>query len=205
MLTYLVVRDAHSRLSFTTQWEGLHLSTISFRSILVSWYVIHSKPNKEEFLYDQLCTRNIDAYYPSINVNPVNPRARKRMPYFPGYLFVSANLNAIGSTTLRWMPGAIGLVDFGGEPASIPDELLQRIRHIVDRLNSIGKDRISKFKHGDRVTIQSGPFAGYHAIFDSRLPGYERVRVLMQMLRDRQIGVELSVGQIKHLEKRQSR
>ena len=165
------------------------------------WYVIHSKPNKEELLYEQLCLRKVDAYYPSIKVRPVNPRARKRKPYFPGYLFVNTDLEAIGTSALRWMPGAIGLVDFGGDPASIPDELLQTIRHNVEHVNGVAEKQKTNFKPGDSVTIQSGPFAGYRAIFDSRLPGRERVRVLMQMLWDRQVGVELSVGQIKHIKK----
>jgi transcriptional antiterminator RfaH len=182
-----------------------YLTTLNFRSTLVPWYVIHSKPNKEELLYEQLCIRKVDAYYPSIKVHPKNPHARKRKPYFPGYLFVNADLGAIGLATLRWMPGAIGLVDFGGQPASIPDEMLQTIRRNVDRANGIAERKHTKFKPGDRVTIQSGPLAGYRAIFDSRLPGRERVRVLMQMLWDRQVNVELSVGQIELLEKHQSR
>ena len=161
------------------------------------WYVIHSKPNKEELLYEQLCIRKVETYYPSIKVHPVNPRARKTKPYFPGYLFVNADLDEIGTSNLRWMPGAIGLVDFGGEPASVSDELLQTLQHKVELVNALDGKQSSKFKPGDSVTIQSGPFAGYHAIFDSRLPGRERVRVLMQMLRDRQVGVELSPGQIE--------
>ena len=55
------------------------------------WYVMQSKPNKEELLYEQLRTRDIDAYYPCIKVQPVNPRARKLKPYFPGYLFIKVD------------------------------------------------------------------------------------------------------------------
>lgn len=169
------------------------------------WYVMHSKPNKEELLYEQLCIRKIVAYFPYIRVQPVNPRARKRKPYFPGYLFIKADLDAIGPSTLKWMPGASGLVHFGSEPASVPDELLQVIRHKLEQVNVVDKDQSKKFRSGDIVTIQSGSFAGYHAIFDSHLPGHERVRILLKMLSDRQIGMELSVGKIKHLEQQQSR
>lgn len=163
------------------------------------WYVMHSKPNKEELLYEQLRIREIDAYYPRIKVQPVNPRARKRKPYFPGYLFIKADLDVLGASILRWMPGALGLVDFGSEPASVPDELLQAIQQKVEQVNALDEKPVEKFKSGEVVTIQSGPFAGYQAIFDSHLPGQERVRVLMELLWDRQIGVELSSGQIKHL------
>lgn len=164
------------------------------------WYVMHSKPNKEELLYEQLRSRNIDTYYPRIKVQPVNPRARKRKPYFPGYLFIKADLDALGPSTLRWMPGALGLVDFGSNPASVPDELLQAIQKKVEHINKLDENQAERFRAGEVVTIQTGPFAGYHAIFESRLPGHERVRVLLQMLSDRQVGVELRAGQIRHQE-----
>jgi transcription antitermination factor NusG len=169
------------------------------------WYVMHSKPNKEELLYEQLRSRNIDTYYPRIKVQPVNPRARKRKPYFPGYLFIKADLDALGPSTLRWMPGALGLVDFGSNPASVPDELLQAIQKKVEHINKLDENQAERFRAGEVVTIQTGPFAGYHAIFDSRLPGHERVRVLLQMLSDRQVGVEHRAGQIRHQEQHHPR
>jgi transcription antitermination factor NusG len=158
---------------------------------------MHSKPNKEELLYEQLRIREIDAYYPRIQVQPVNPRSRKRKPYFPGYLFIHVDLETLGSSTLKWMPGAQGLVDFGSDPASVPDELLQAIRKKVEQANTAG-DQFNQFKPGEIVRIQTGPFAGYEAIFDARLPGQERVRVLLRLLSDRQVGVELSAKQLKH-------
>lgn len=164
----------------------------------MSWYVMHSKPNKEELLYEQLRLRAIDAYFPRIKVQPANPRARKRKPYFPGYLFVRADLDILGTSTLKWMPGALGLVDFGNHPASVPDELLQAIRERVDKANVIDGKRAETFRSGEKVTIQSGPFAGYQAIFDTCIPGQERVHVLLRLLSDREVGLELSAEQIIH-------
>jgi transcriptional antiterminator RfaH len=48
------------------------------------------------------------------------------------------------------------------------------------------------------VLISDGPFAGYEAIFDARISGSERVRVLLQLLNNqRQVPVELDASQIK--------
>ena len=45
-----------------------------------SWYVLHSKPRKEEFLLDQLRLHGFESYCPLVRVATVNPRARKVRP-----------------------------------------------------------------------------------------------------------------------------
>lgn len=164
---------------------------------MLRWYVIQSKPQKESFLNDQLSLRGIETYYPKIRVNPVNPRSKKVKPYFPGYLFLRVDLEKVGSSTLNWIPGASSLVSYGDEPAFVSDTLVQSIRRRIDDRKIAGKD---VFKHGDEITIHSGPFMGYRAIFDSRLKGNERVRVLLEMLQDRRVCVELSRGQIERIQ-----
>jgi transcriptional antiterminator RfaH len=64
-------------------------------------------------------------------------------------------------------------------------------------VNANGNELLTRLKPGDRVVIQDGPFAGYEAIFDVRLRGAERVRVLLQLLRDRCVRVNLRVSQIR--------
>lgn len=161
------------------------------------WYVMHSKTNKEEFLYEQLRSQDIDAYYPFIRVNPVNPRAKKTKPYFPGYLFIRVDLEKIGTSMLKWAPGSIGLVRFGGEYARVPDFVIEEIRRNLEIINANGNKKPQRFKSGDVVEIRSKPFDKYQAIFDSHIPGRERVRVLLQLLNDRQISVELSPEEIE--------
>ena len=167
---------------------------------MLHWYVIQSKPQKESFLTEQLCLRGIETYYPKIRIKPVNPRSKKVKPYFPGYLFVRVDLEKVGFSTLNWIPGASKLVSYGGEPAFVPDILIQSIRRRIGGSEFSGNDSVQNLKHGDIVTIQSGPFTGYRAIFDSRLKGNERVRVLLEMLQDRQVCVELSGGQVERIQ-----
>ena len=161
-----------------------------------SWYVLHSHPNKEDLLWQQLLAREIEVFYPRIQANPVNPRARKIKPYFPGYLFVCADLEQLGLSTLQWMPYGTGLVMFGGEPSALAENIVQLIQQRVDEINAAGGEVLDALKPGDRVVIQDGPFEGYEGIFDMRLSGKERVRVLLQMLGARKVPVELKAGQI---------
>lgn len=161
-----------------------------------SWYVIRSKPNKEDFLARQLSAYGIKVYYPCVRVNPVNPRARKLKAYFPGYLFVQVDLETVSISTLHWMPGAVNLVSFDGLPASVPETLISAIERQVDHINTSQKNMLLGLKPGDAVSIQDGPFAGYEAIFDGQISGRERVRVLLTFLQNRQIPVEVRQNQI---------
>jgi transcriptional antiterminator RfaH len=167
------------------------------------WYVLHSKPRKEEFLLDQLRLSGFEAYCPHVRVLTVNPRARKIRPYFPGYVFLQADLGKNKASSLQWMPGATGFVSFDGIPARVPDGLIPILRQRVDEVNASGGELLHELKSGDQVRVVEGPFAGYEAIFDVRLPGTERVRVLLKLLQQRrQLPVELDAGQIKKMMKR---
>jgi transcription antitermination factor NusG len=161
-----------------------------------NWYALRSKTNKEEFLWRNLEAQGIESYYPRIRVKPVNPRARTVKPFFPGYLFVRADLSAVGSVWFDRMPDAIGLVNFGGEPAEVDASLVAAIQKRVDTLPVQGTTEMA-FRRGELVLISGGPFAGYTALFDMRLPGRERVRVLLQFLANRMIPVELAPSQLK--------
>jgi transcriptional antiterminator RfaH len=155
---------------------------------------MRSKPRKEEILWRQLRAEKVEVFYPRIKVQPVNPRARKVRPYFPGYLFIRTDLDEVGLSTFRWMPHAIGMVTFGGEPAHVPDDLINTLRRRVDEINEAGGEFFDGLQKGDYVKITAGPFKDYEAIFDARLDGQERVRVLLQLLSDRSIPVELDAN-----------
>lgn len=160
----------------------------------MNWYVLRSKPNKETLLWEQLCIRKVEAFHPQIRVQTVNPRARQVRAYFPGYVFVRVDLAQIGLSSLQWMPGAVGLVSFDNQPSMVPDALIHAIRKRVDEINGAGGEIFHRLKHGDPVQIQSGPFAGWEAIFDARLPGTERVRVLLKLLEGRSAKLEVPAG-----------
>jgi len=160
------------------------------------WYVIHSKYRNEDLLWRQFCSRNIEVYYPCICAPSAQPRARKVKPYFPGYLFIHTDLEIVGTSTLQWIPGAVGLVHFGGEPAFVSDEILNAIRARINEINRARTQALKDLNTGAEIAVHSGPFAGYHGIFDAYISGSERVTVFLKFIRDQQVRVELPVGQI---------
>ena len=166
---------------------------------MLRWYVMQSKPRKEAFLRERLRIQRIDAYLPSIRVKPVNPRARKELPFFPGYLFVNVDLEEISASELRRMPGATGIVCYGGEPASIGDALIRAIQEQIDDITESNTQSVNRFASGDWVVIKDGPFVNYKAMFDCRLSGQDRVRVLLELLQGQKIRLELSAQQLQPL------
>lgn len=162
------------------------------------WYVIRAKPRRERFVHDQLNGQGLEVFFPAVKVHPVNPRSAKERAYFPGYLFVHLDLAAVGANRLRWLPSVVGLLEFGGEPAVVPEALVTQLKHRVASIQAAGGLVFADLKKGDPVKITSGPFAGYEAIFDLRLKGADRVRVLLDLLR-RQVPVELDSASIRKL------
>ncbi len=112
------------------------------------WYAIQSKTRKEELLCEQLSIREIETFFPRIRVKPVNPRARKIKPYFPGYVFGSVDLEHIGRSGLDWIPGAIGLVNFGGEPTPVPDHIISSLQQHLEIINAAAYNGVEKFRRG---------------------------------------------------------
>jgi transcriptional antiterminator RfaH len=164
----------------------------------LNWYAVRSKPRKEDVLWKQLQVQGYEVFYPRLRVHTVNPRARQVKAYFPGYMFVQADLVQTGLSAFKWMPHSLGLVAFGDEPSIVPENLIYAIQRRVEEIASAGGELFDGLRSGDSVVISDGPFAGYEAIFDTRLPGSQRVRVLLQLLTNqRVIPVELQAGQIK--------
>jgi transcription antitermination factor NusG len=155
------------------------------------WYVAHSKPRNEELLWKQFCLRNFEAYYPCIKVQTVNPRARQVQPYFPGYLFVHVDLDLIGKSAVEWVPGGVGLVSFGDEPAVVSGGLINAIKQRIEILERAPEENVIPLFKDDNVAINAGVFIGYEGVFDAHLSGTDRVRILLSLLDNRLIPVEL--------------
>jgi transcription elongation factor/antiterminator RfaH len=165
--------------------------------MITQWYVLHVKPHKERAVTRLLQAREVDVYFPVLKVKPVNPRSRKERPFFPGYLFVQIDLADQKAGSLQWVEGTHGLVQIGGEPARVPEQLIQALRQRLDDINAAGGLARASLKRGDRVRIVSGPFEGYEAIFDVRLSGKDRVQVLLTFLNDQPKRLQLDVTDIE--------
>ncbi len=161
-----------------------------------AWHVLHSKPHKENQLNAYLQAQGHEVFYPTLKVQPVNPRSSKIRPYFPGYMFIHVDIDEVGISALQWVPGANRLVAFDGCPATIPEHVIRELKSRIAKIEAAGGLALEGLKRGDVVEIINGPFAGYEAIFDMRLSGNERVQVLLDIL-GRQVRVKVLTGSIE--------
>lgn len=174
-------------------------------SLSVHWYVIHSHTNKEESLKRQLELKGITYFYPTLRVQPVNPRSRKIRPFFPGYLFVALDLGQTNATDLQWMPYTVGLVSFGGEPARVPQNIIEALKKKLSDLNEKPHCANDELLPGDAVIVQDGPLEGFEGIFHAHLTGRERVQILLKLLSNQSVPVDLPDWQVAPRKKKPAR
>jgi hypothetical protein len=155
------------------------------------WYVLRSKPNKEEFFWGQLMAHFIEVYYPCIRAKAANPHAHKDKPFLPGHLFIHVDLQDNPPAFLEGMPGSRGLVMDDTEPAVVPDGLIAAIRRLVNQINGTGGEEIPGAPAGQAHAIENLGLTGYEALFDGCLSGEERVHRLHRLLRGEWLPVEL--------------
>lgn len=171
-----------------------HLQPGESNSMSAPWYVLHTKPRKERWVWEELCRRGIDSYFPRLRLSERN----RWQPYFPRYLFVRFADVTAELQRCRWMPNTIGLVHLGGEPATISDGTLNQLRRRIEEDHAtLGEHRTREFKAGDPVQICGGLFEGYEGLFDRYMSCEERVQVLMRMLGDRMLRVDVTVRNVR--------
>ena len=147
------------------------------------WYAIQTKPRKEFFACSALTSiAGAQTYLPTLRVKPVNPRSRKLRPFFPGYLFVYVDLAQVGLSAIRWVPGVVRMVGCGDKPVSIPSLVIEQIRRRVPQVQEEDPFGLGQFRRGDRVRVTVGPFEGFEGMFDTRLRGQTRARILVEFL-----------------------
>jgi transcriptional antiterminator RfaH len=148
------------------------------------WYALHTKPRQEEQVREQLENRGLEAYLPSLVVAAARQRAttQRAKPFFPRYLFARLDLETIPLSSIVYMPGMSTVVSFGGEPATVPDAVVDYLRQRLARIDSPGFLEGAPLRQGDPLRVTSGPLRDLSAIFDRPLSPDGRVRVLVKLM-----------------------
>ena len=137
----------------------------------MDWLVIRSKARDELRAQEHLERQGFTTYCPILFY-----KSGKTEILFPGYLFVKAGVPDLPYGKIRSTRGVLGLVKIGLEPATVSDNLIDKIQRQEQQL--VGK---SVFKCNDIVEFSTGPFKSLQAVYLCE-DGDERSVVLLNLL-----------------------
>jgi len=146
------------------------------------WYAVMCKPRREALAEANLLNQGYRVFLPRLAIQ------RRRdgrwvdsvEPLFPRYLFLATANDRQSLAPVRSTLGVSNLVRFGGEPATLPEAVVESLRQRQDPSTGACAQR-SPFKRGAAVKLQAGPFTGLEGVFDIEA-GENRVFVLLDFL-----------------------
>jgi len=145
------------------------------------WYVIQTKPKKEEEATSYLSTKGIRIFSPLLETFTMkSARVTKGMkPLFPGYIFGKFDLEQ-NYPLVRWGKGVKCVLGLGGYPTPIPEEVVEIIR---ERTDDRGVVRMKQnFRPNEVVRIKTGPLKDLLGIFERWVSDSDRVRILLSLI-----------------------
>jgi len=147
------------------------------------WYAVCCKPRQEAVAEENLLRQGFQVYLPRIRI-----RQRRRGQWldavevlFPRYIFIRVDPQRRSTATVRSTRGVLGLVRFGGQPAVVPDEVMQALLRREDAASGLHQDRRPLFRSGEAVKLVDGPLSGMEAVFTQQ-DGEQRVILLLELL-----------------------
>ena len=157
------------------------------------WYVIYSKPHKEQQAQFHLTMKGVESFFPRLHLPGSTEKKRKIIPLFPNYLFVHIHLPTEYQRVI-WSPGVKKLVSFSDTPIPLEESIVSFLQEKADGYGLI--QATSRLRRGQEVEIAGGPFDGLLAIIQDPPDSRGRVKLLLKLL-SRQISVRLGVEFIK--------
>ncbi len=144
-----------------------------------AWYLIHCQPRKERYASHALESQlGLSIFLPEYKTR--SRGEMRKAPFFPGYIFVQANLQQVPLSRINTTPGVVRLVAFGDDPQPVPLEVIELID---ERLAQFDQVNLQPFQSGDVVRVkQKGPLQDLEMIFVGPLTSSHRVTVLLNLL-----------------------
>jgi len=144
------------------------------------WYVIYSKPQKEDYARLHLSAKGLEVFFPQL-LFPDTAKKRKRLvPLFPNYLFVRLKLFSEEFSHAKWSPGVSRIVSFNAIPVPIDGRVVELLMQQVNREGVI--EARPNLTGGQEVRIIGGPFNGLLGIIQKPPNAKGRISILMQLL-----------------------
>ena len=85
------------------------------------WYVVYSKPRKEEFAEFNLRQKGLEVFFPRLRLPGSRQKRKQIVPLFPNYLFVKIQVFSEEYHYVTWSPGVKRLGKHGDDLFAFPE------------------------------------------------------------------------------------
>ncbi|MFE8034491.1 transcriptional activator RfaH [Thiohalocapsa marina] len=147
-----------------------------------TWYLVLTKIRQEELARENLERQGFRAYLPMFRTSKL--RRGKRVDaaelLFPRHVFVELDLETQDVSLIRSTYGAIGLVQYGAEPARLPTGFVETLIDL-EHQQATSDPQDTEPKAEPASSIGSGLFPVTQAIFNAP-DGKQRVLLLMEII-----------------------
>ena len=146
-----------------------------------NWYLVQLKSNSHRLAEQNLNRQGFETFLPMQEV--ISRKASRFVnnlrPLFPGYMFVSVNIDLAPWQKINSTRGVSRLLSFNGQLKPLP---LPLILGLKSRCDSSGNVLSPKRLHrGDQVELLKGPFAHFVATVET-IDIKQRIWVLMELM-----------------------
>ena len=141
------------------------------------WAVALTSPQMETTAARNATKDGFEVFLPKI-ASKTKAGANRVEALFPGYMFVVVK---DAWHELLMTIGVRGIVSCSGKPSTLVDSEIDRVRAMCNRNGFLVPSLIPKFRRGQKVQINSGPFRYEAAEFETMLPN-RRAAVLIEIL-----------------------
>jgi len=156
-----------------------------------AWHVLWTRSHCESLVAEQLTAKGFRTFLPTLEVwaRRAGERRRRRVPMFPGYVFLRHALDKWSDVEVRKARGLVTILgDTWDRRAVLPEREVAAIERLVDsRLPAMAHVHL---REGQRVRIARGPMEDVEGILVRTKPG-KGLLVLSIELLHRSVAVEI--------------
>lgn len=173
------------------------LNTEADQKMNSPWFLLQLKPNGYARAALNLERQAVTTFMPlHISQSAAGGKPRK-VPLFPGYLFISFQPAIISFKTINSTYGVARLVTSGDTSfKGLPVSLIEGLKARCDETGVL--QPVSDLKENEMVRITSGPFAEFVATVE-KLQSKDRVRVIMELM-GRETRAEVSTSNVRRVQ-----
>lgn len=139
------------------------------------WILARTKPSAERTAAHNIARQHHEFYLPYF----YDRRLRRRQVLFASYIFVKV-VDCCWSY-LRGTIGIRGLVEFGGNPAIVPKQVIRELKKRENKHGNIILPEQVELETGDKVLVRAGPFIGKTGLYEG-MTTQTRASVLLMVL-----------------------